>query len=95
MNNPECPIEQKECSQLVRELHVTLKNLDRKIEDLRSVEIKNGGGRHIVFDREEFFQMLYDNASWKNIPAKADFWLKLLLAFAQLVTLIILFSKGA
>ena len=39
-----------------------------KVDQLKVIEITNGGGRHVVFKRDEFFQMLYDRKNvWKNI----------------------------
>jgi len=37
-----------------------LDRIERKVDDLQNINIKNGGGRHVMFKRDEFFQMLYD-----------------------------------
>ena len=37
-----------------------LDTLEEKIDSRDEVHIKNGGGREIIYHRNEFFQMLYD-----------------------------------
>ena len=38
------------------------------VDELKTIEIRNGGGRHVKFKRDEFFQMLYDRKNvWKNV----------------------------
>ena len=45
------------------DIGMILRKLDEmsdKIDSLDEVHIKNGGGRDVVYHRNEFFQMLYD-----------------------------------
>ena len=38
------------------------------VEELKTIEIKNGGGRPVMYHRNDFFQMLYDRKNiWRNI----------------------------
>lgn len=41
-------------------LYEMIAETNKKIDNLDSIHIKNGGGRDIAFKRTEFFQMLYD-----------------------------------
>lgn len=41
-------------------IEANIKLLDSKVDNLQFINIKNGGGRHVTFRRDEFFQMLYD-----------------------------------
>lgn len=44
-----------------------LNDIEKKVDALQRIEIKNGGGRSVSFLRNEFFQMLYDrNSEWKE-----------------------------
>lgn len=44
----------------------SLDEIKNKLNDMDQVRITNGGGRHISYPRDEFFQMLYD----RGIPSK-------------------------
>ena len=44
----------------------SLDEIKNKLNDMDQVHITNGGGRHISYPRDEFFQMLYD----RGIPSK-------------------------
>jgi hypothetical protein len=37
--------------------------IDKKLDMLNEVTIRNGGGRHVTYKRPEFFQMIYDKHS--------------------------------
>jgi len=39
--------------------------LANQIEQMDTIRIKNGGGRNIMFKRDEFNQMIYDKSIWK------------------------------
>lgn len=47
--------------------------IEQKIESQNTVVIINGGGRHITFQRNEFFQMLYDKGKegFNNLTDRA------------------------
>jgi hypothetical protein len=47
-----------------------LSALEKKIDKLMEIEIKNGGGRHIKYERTEFFQMLYDRGSFPKLTGR-------------------------
>ena len=44
----------------------SLDEIKNKLNDMDQVHITNGGGRHISYPRDEFFQMLYD----RGVPSK-------------------------
>ena len=61
------------------DIGMILRKLDEmsdKIDSLDEVHIKNGGGRDVVYHRNEFFQMLYD---WRKekFSSVSDFAKKL------------------
>lgn len=69
-----------------------LTEMDGKIDKLQVIEIRNGGGRHITFRRDEFFQMLYDRPkeAFSNVAGFSDKALKILKFVAYIG--VILFS---
>ena len=54
--------------------------INSKIDKLQFINIKNGGGRHVQFLKDEFFQMLYDRPkdTFYNIGKISGNWLKIL-----------------
>jgi hypothetical protein len=40
-----------------------LQSIEKKLDLLNLICVKNGGGRHVNYNRSEFFQMLYDRHS--------------------------------
>lgn len=73
-------------------IQTELKSMNSKIDKLQTIEIRNGGGRHIAFKRDEFFQMLYDRPkeAFGNIAGFSDKALKILKFVAYIG--VILFS---
>ena len=69
--------------------------VNSKVDNLQYINIKNGGGRHITFVRDEFFQMLYDRNKnlWGNMATFSEKALKVgkFITFA-LLSLYALFS---
>ena len=61
-------------------INLTLNEMNGKIDKLQIIEIRNGGGRHITFRRDEFFQMLYDRPkeAFSNVAGFSDKALKIL-----------------
>lgn len=59
-------------------IQTELKSMNGKIDKLQTIEIRNGGGRHIQYKRDEFFQMLYDKNKnlWNNMASFSDKALK-------------------
>jgi len=40
-----------------------LTSINKKLDLINEICVKNGGGRHVIYNRSEFFQMLYDRHS--------------------------------
>lgn len=70
-----------------------LEEIQSKIKDLDTVIIKNGGGRHISYKRDEFFQMLYDRALPSKIAESFSKFLIPFLTLLQIINLFIIFSN--
>lgn len=47
------------------EIRWQIEEIENQIEQMQTIRVKNGGGRTIMFNREEFYQMMYDKIVWK------------------------------
>lgn len=68
-----------------------LETIQNQVKDLETVVIKNGGGRHISYRRDEFFQMLYDRARPSKVVETISKFLIPLLTLLQIFNLFIIF----
>ncbi len=52
----------------IEKLRWDVKELSNQIEQMNTIHISNGQGRHIMFKRHEFYQMIYDRTvfRWKD-----------------------------
>lgn len=66
-----------------------LKRIEKKVDLLSDICIKNGGGRHIIYNRTEFFQMLYDRQSLAKIRDGLYKYAVLLLILIQIIFIFI------
>ena len=59
-------------------IRTDIAEVNSKVENLQFINIKNGGGRHVTFMRDEFFQMLYDRNKhlWSNMASFSEKALK-------------------
>jgi len=67
-----------------------LKRIEDKLDLLNEITIKNGGGRHITYQRSEFFQMIYDRHSLVKIR---DNFYKYAIMVLVLIQIIFAFIK--
>ena len=73
----------------LKNLEKKLDNLTEKLSQMETIHITNGGGRHIMFKRQEFYQMIYDKTifRWKD-------YAKDLVIILSVLTNIALFLKA-
>ena len=79
----------KTTKQEIQEIHCRLNVIDAHLVNLKKIEIiiKNGKEKHIIYRRNEFFQMLFDRKNvWKD---KARLGLKDILLFGGVGLLIL------
>ena len=62
-----------------------LKEVNKKLDLLNEITIKNGGGRHITYRRSEFFQLMYDKHSLIKISDNLSKYAFLLLVVLQII----------
>ena len=69
-------------------IRTDIAEVNSKVDNLQFINITNGGGRHVTFNRDEFFQMLYDRNKhlWGSMATFSDKALKIgkLIAFTLL-----------
>ncbi len=60
--------EQKLYNKTINTLLVKVNEISEQIKEMNDITIVNGGGRHIKFNRAEFYQMVYDRTkfTWNN-----------------------------
>lgn len=49
------------------EIQEQLAEINGKLDLLNEITIKNGGGRHVTYNRNEFSQMMYDKTKLPRI----------------------------
>lgn len=60
----------KEITESLKHIRQTLHIINTKMQTMDSVVIKNGGGREVLYKKDEFNQMVYDNG--KTVMKKDD-----------------------
>jgi len=59
-----------------------------KLDMLNEITIKNGGGRHVTYKREEFFQMMHDQHSFAKISSNFYKYGVIVLVILQIIQLV-------
>lgn len=81
-------------SEDIKEIKDNITNLRTDMQQYNTIRIKNGGGRKILFERDEFFQMLYDKGKFKNAVRDISWWIERAVPFFTLIgVLYAVFSK--
>jgi hypothetical protein len=73
-----------EIRELLDSMNDKIDSLGSKVDLMNEICIKNGGGRHISYKRNEFFQMLYDRHSLIKISDKFYKYAVLILVMMQI-----------
>ena len=79
----------KTTKQEIQEVNTRLLNIETAIGELNNIEItvKNGTEKHVIYRRNEFFQMLHDRKNvWKE---KVRITAKDIILFLGVITLIV------
>lgn len=79
---------------LVADMKLVSTNLEKLTTEVRmlgDIEVKNGGGRKIKFNRAEFFQMLYEKGKVKNMLNDLDWWISKIIPLSTLIILVYTF----
>ena len=71
-----------EIEKALLDLSQKLDDINKKIDDNGLIKIRNGGGRQIIYNREVFFQMIYDRVTLKG-------WMPKIVTFASFLLTIL------
>jgi len=77
----------KSCGERHKSIEELLQEISSKLDMLNECTVRNGGGRHITYQRQEFNQMLYDKGKLNAMADKVVKYSAIAIIFIQSVML--------